>query len=63
MPLDTEVGLGPGTFYTTNLITLIAILTTFQSLSSSRYFAVLSSSDVHVVIVLHGSHAVHHFTY
>jgi len=39
------------------------MLPTFQTLSSNRHFALLSSPDFHVVIVLHGYHALHHFTY
>ena len=51
------------TLYRTNPITFIAILTTFKTLFSKCHFALLSSPDFHAVIVLHGSHAVHHFTY
>jgi len=63
MPLGTEVGLGPGDIvYTTNTV-FIAILPTFQTLSSNRSFALLTPPDFHAVIVLHGSHALRHFTY
>jgi len=48
---------------TTNPIVFVAILPTFQTMSSNRHFALLSSPDFHDVIVLHGSHALHHFTY
>jgi len=59
MPLGMEVvGLGP-----TNPIIFIAILPTFQTLSSNHYFALLLLQDFHAIIVLHGSHALHHFTY
>ena len=50
------------TLYTTNPIIFIVILQTFQTVSN-RHFALLSSSDFHAVIVLHGSHALHHCTY
>jgi len=30
-------------------------------LSSNRHFALLSSPDFHAVIVLYGSHALHHY--
>ena len=51
-----------GTLYTTNPIIFVAILPTFQTLSSNRHSALLSSPDFHAVIVLHGSHNLHHFT-
>jgi len=41
----------------------VAILPTFQTLSSKCHFAVLSSPDFHALIVLHRSHALHDFTY
>ena len=63
MPLGTEEGLGQATLYTTNPIISIAILSTFRTLSSNHHFALLSSPDLHALIVLHGSHALHHFTH
>jgi len=55
-------------FYTTNPISFVAILPTFQTLPFnracySRHCALLSSPDFHAVIVVHGSYAVHRFTY
>jgi len=43
MPLGTEVG--QVTLYTTNPIIFVAILPNFQTLSSNRHFALLSSPD------------------
>ena len=65
MPLGREAGLAQAALYTTNPIIFIAILPTFQTLSSSRHFTLLSSPDFHDVIVLHrnDAHALHHFTY
>jgi len=48
--------------YVTNLIIVIAI-TSFPNFVLQLSFALLSSPDFHAVIVLHGSHALHHFTY
>ena len=62
MPLGTEVGLGPGDIVTANHIIFVAILPTFQTLSSNRHFALLSSPDFHAII-LHGSHALRYFAH
>ena len=56
------VGLGPGDIVHNLSHYLRSHITTFQTLSSERHFA-LFSSDFHAVIVLHVSHALHHFTY
>jgi len=64
MSLGTELGkLAQATLYTTNPIIFIAILPTFPGLSFNRHFAILSSRDFDAVIVLHGSHALHHFIF
>jgi len=62
MPLGTEVGLGPGDivhneshYYRSH----ITILTNFVLC----HFGLLLSPDFHPIIVLHGSHALHHSTY
>ena len=53
MPLDKEVGSAKATLYTTNPIIFMAT-TNFQSWSSNRHFALLSSPDFHAVIFFTG---------
>jgi len=53
--------LGPGDIVHNYSHIFRNVFPTFQTFSSSRHFALLSSPDFHAVIFLHGSHAQHHF--